>query len=255
MLNLELEANVATGKPSDDLKRTFQYMLEASYGQFVTPSNLLYAGAAAPALWYSFDQDDRLSQLARSKRIPGHIQATGDLGVVFNMPLTPIGLYYIGRSMENSHLMQFMMEYSATLYLALGESALMSLIPIHERPDTSRSDFWETAFRGKSSFPSGHMLPYAALTFKTFQFYGPWWTLPPLVLTVWASQQRVLDGKHYVSDVVGSFFLAAFASEGVRRSAGYQGNHPVYRWIFERSWALGVTRYQGIPGIQMATSF
>lgn len=246
---------IATGEFKKDVAQTFSYLLHGSYLQFTQPSNLLYAGAAAPALWYSFDQDKRLSNLARSKKMPKHVEITGELGVFFNMPIAPTAVYLWARHKENTHVMQFMMETLATTWLALAESGLLSFIQIHERPVTTESDFWEKAFRGDSSFPSGHMIPYAALTFKTFQFYGPWWTIPPLVLTVWASQQRVMDGKHYVSDVVGSFFLTAFASEGVRAAAKYQGNHRLYKWLFERDFNLGLLRHEGAVGPMVSIGF
>lgn len=233
---------VATGLWQEDLKGSFKLLFQGALEQFQTPSNLAYAVPASGALWYTFSHDDRLSDLARSKKMNGAVKTVGDMGVFFNMPLTPVAVYALGRHYESTHVMQFMMETAATLYLSLGESGLLSFIPIHERPVTSENNFWEKAFRGKSSFPSGHMIPYAAFAFKTLQFYGPWWSLPPFLLTAMASLQRVQDGKHYVSDVVGSFFLTAFASEGVRQAAGYKNNHPFYRWIVERDVQVGVVR-------------
>lgn len=253
--NLNANEKLATGDYKKDFFQTFSYLAHGSYLQFQQPQNILYAGAAVPALWFSFQEDDRLSNLARSKKMPKHIQVTGELGVFFNMPLVPAGVYFWARHKENTHVMQFMMETLATSWLALAESGLLSFIQIHERPDLRETDFWEEAFRGNSSFPSGHMIPYAALTFKTLQFYGPAWTVAPLVLTVWASQQRVMDGKHYVSDVVGSFFLAAFASEGVRAAAGYDNNHPTYKWLFEREFNLGIIRRDNAIGPLISLKF
>jgi membrane-associated phospholipid phosphatase len=246
---------IATGGFKHDVGLTFNYLLHGSYLQFTQPGNLLYAGVAAPSLWYSFEHDQRLSDLGRSKKMPKHVEIIGELGVFFSMPIAPAGVYLWARQQENTHVMQYMMETLATTWLALAESALISFIQVHERPETSETNFWEKAFRGNSSFPSGHMIPYAALTFKTFQFYGPWWTVPPLVLTVWASQQRVMDAKHYASDVVGGFFLAAFASEGVRAAANYKGNHPVYKWLFEREFNLGILRHEDAIGPMVSIRF
>ena len=53
-----------------------------------------------------------------------------------------------------------------------------------------------------------------ALTFKTFQFFGGYWATIPLALSYVASIQRMQDGKHWVSDIIGSFFLSAFALKG-----------------------------------------
>jgi membrane-associated phospholipid phosphatase len=246
---------VASGEWGADMGRTFKLMGHGAREQFVTPSNLFYLGLAAPALWYSFDQDDRLSTLARSKEMKKSVDIVGELGVFFAFPLAQAGVYEGARRAENHHLMQFAMEYTATMYLALIESAALSLISIHERPVDAGSDFWETAFRGKSSFPSGHMIPYAAMYFKTLQFFGPWWSIPPLVLTTMASLQRVQDGKHYLSDVVGSFFLTAFASEGVRQAAGHSSNHPFYQWAFERQFSVGLIQHQGVSGPLVAWRF
>lgn len=233
---------VATGDPYQDLKTTFYYLYDGSLKQFQQKNNLYYAAAAAPALWYSFEEDDRISELLRRKKLRGHVNFVGDLGVALNFPFVPIGLYYLARAKKSQHNMQFMMEYISTLGIALIESGVLSFVQIHRRPSEQDLSFWEDSFRGESSFPSGHIIPYAALTFKTLQFYGPWWSLGPLLLTVWSSQQRIQDGKHYLSDVVGSFFLAAFASEGVRASAGYGQNHPWYRWLYESEARLGLIR-------------
>ena len=76
-----------------------------------------------------------------------------------------------------------------------------------------------------------------------------------MVFTIWASQQRVMDGKHYLSDVVGGFFLAAMASEGVRAAAGYSKNHPTYKWLFERNFQVGVTRHEEAVGPMVSLEF
>lgn len=253
--NASAYAELASGKIGKDFKTSFDYLFKGSLLQFKQPQNLYYLGAAAPALWYSFDQDERLSDLARSKELPKHIDIVGDFGVFLNFPVAQAGLYYWARSKEKTHTMQFVMETFATTYLSLLESAFLSFIPIHERPDQNNLSYWETGFRGSSSFPSGHMIPYAAITFKTFQFYGARWAMLPMLLTVWSSQQRVLDGKHYVSDVVGGFFLTAMASEGVRAAAGYSKNHPTYKWLFERNFQVGVTRYEGAIGPRVSIDF
>jgi membrane-associated phospholipid phosphatase len=239
-----------------DFKLAFiDWPLKGFVEQFRTKSNLYIMGAAVPTLWYSFKHDDRLSALGRATEMPSFIDNVGDSGVIFNFPVIPIAFYALSLKTKNSHHAQFAAEYAASLYLALGESALMSFIPVHDRPDREGLNFFETAFRGRSSFPSGHVMPYAVLTFKAFQFYGPWWAIPPLALTVMSSLQRVVDGRHFVSDVVGGVFLAAFASEGVRQMAGYQKNDPVYKWVFEHDAHLGIIRHEGVVGPKVAWSF
>lgn len=231
------------------------YLARGAALQFTQVNNLGYALAATPALWYSFEEDDRLSQNAQTKKIPKHIDLTGDLGVALNFPLIPIGFYTYSRVTGKSLYAQFAMEYFATLYLTLAESGVLSFVDIHERPNKKDLSSWETNFRGDSSFPSGHIVPYSTLFFKTFQFFGPLWSLPPLVLTVWSSQQRVREGRHYVSDVVGAFFLTAFASEGVRAAAGYEGNHPLYKKWMERKIEVGFIEHRGAIGPRFSYNF
>ena len=133
---------------------------------------------------------------------------------------------------------------------------MISLVHVHDRPVENGVGFWETAFRGDSSFPSGHIIPYAALFFKTLQFYGPYWSVIPGALTVISGQQRVEDGKHYLSDVVGAVFLTAFASEGVRQAAGYADNHPFYQRHFEdKDVQVGLIHHRGHFGPRIVWSF
>lgn len=243
IISFSLNSQVfALGDQLEDLKKGVTLLLQGSKEQFTTKSNAYYLGAAIPSLLYSFNNDDRLSLNARSKNIPNYINIAGDLGVIFSFPVAPLSFYYLGRSSQDDHMMQFSVEFIAAMYLALAESSILSYIPIHDRPVTTGLSKWETDFRGGSSWPSGHIIPFASLFFKTLQFYGPVWSIGPAILTVLTSVQRVRDGKHHVSDVVGAFFISAFASEGVRQAAGYNKNHPIYKWIFENDASLGLVR-------------
>lgn len=230
------------------LKTSFSYLFQGSYLQFQEKNNLYYAAAATPLLWYSFDQDKRISNHARTKRIPKLMELASDLAPVLSFPLISFATYSYGVSHDDQKMIQFAQEYFGAMYLALLESAAISLIDIHQRPSSEGLSKVETSFRGKSSFPSGHVIPYATLAFKTFQFYGPYMAIAPAGLFVLTSMQRVQDGKHYLSDVVGGFFLSAFASEGVRRAGNYSGNHPAYKFIFERNATIGVIEHQGVIG-------
>ncbi len=230
------------------LTTSFSYLYQGSYLQFKEKNNLYYASLAAPALWYSFDQDKRISENARQKHIPKLIQLSSDLAPVLGFPLISFAAFTYGTKKDDLKMIQFAEEYFGAMYLAFLESAAMSLIYIHERPNSANLSKVETSFRGKSSFPSGHVIPYATLAFKTFQFYGPYAAIAPTALLVMTSIQRVRDGKHYLSDVVGGFFLSAFASEGVRRSGNFNDNHPSYKFIFERNVAIGIIENEGVIG-------
>lgn len=234
----------------EGLKSSVTYFYVGSYKQFVEPNNLYYAAAAVPALWFSFEEDKRISHHSRTKGIPKSLQITSDLAPVISFPLIPIAFFTYGVKKDDGRAVQFSKEFFATMYIALIESALLSAVDIHERPDNdvSKLSKWETNFRQNSSFPSGHVVPYAALTLKTLQFYGPWYSLVPATLFTMTSIQRIRDGKHYLSDVVGGFFLTAFASEGVRRAGGYADNHPVYKALFENNLKIGYIEHQGVLG-------
>lgn len=230
------------------LKSSMTYLSQGSYMQFSAKNNLYVATIAVPSLWYSFEEDKRLSNHSRTKKIPKYMQLSSDLAPVLSFPLIPIAFFSYGVKQDNDRAIQFAKESFATMYLALLESAALSVVDVHERPDSAKLSKWETNFRGKSSFPSGHVVPYATFAIKTFQFYGPYYAIIPSALFLATSVQRVRDAKHYVSDVVGGFFLAAFASEGVRKAANYQDNNVVYRTLFENNVNISYTSYQGVIG-------
>ncbi|MFA6237580.1 MAG: phosphatase PAP2 family protein [Bacteriovorax sp.] len=239
----------------DGLKTSCSYLYQGSYLQFREKNNLYYAAAAVPALWYSFDQDKRISANARTKHTPRLMKLTSDLAPVLGFPLISAATFTYGVMHDNSKMVQFAEEYFGAMYLAFLESAMISLIDIHDRPSTAGLSKIETSLRGDSSFPSGHVIPYATLAFKTFQFYGPIMAIAPTGLLILTSIQRVRDGKHYLSDVVGGFFLSAWASEGVRRAGNYSGNHPGYKNIFEKNIEVGIIEYQGVVGPKFTYNF
>ncbi len=238
-----------------DLKTTFNYLFKGGLAQFKQKQNLAHMAVGVPALWYSFEEDDRLSALLRSKKSNKVLDISGDLGVVLNFPIVPLTAYYLGRKNNDKKLVHFAMEYSASLYLALAESGLISFIHVHERPDTSNTSVWEEAFRGDSSWPSGHVVPAATLTFKTLQYYGPWWALIPGALTILTSYQRVQDGKHYMSDVVGGILLSALASEGVRAVANNKENNSFYNWLYRHDAMVGLLRYKNAIGPRFSFNY
>lgn len=232
----------------EGLKKSFSYLYQGSYSQFQEKNNLYAAALAAPMLWYSFDQDKRISDNARAKSIPKAIQLSSDLAPVLGFPIISFATFSLGIKKDDAKMVQFAQEYFGAMYLAFLESAAISYIKIHRRPSESNLAKIETQFRGDSSFPSGHVIPYAALALKTFQFYGPLAATVPTTLFVLTSIQRVRDGKHYLSDVVGGFFLSVWASEGVRRAGQFNDNHPAYKFLFERNATFGIIEHEGTIG-------
>lgn len=239
----------------DGFKSSLTYLYQGSYLQFSEKNNLYYAAAAVPSLWYSFEEDKRVTANGRTKKIPKYMQISSDLAPLLSFPIIPIAFFSYGVKKDDDRAVQFAKESFATMYLALLESAALSTIHIHKRPDDKKLSQWETNFRGASSFPSGHVIPYATFALKTFQLYGPYYAIIPSALFVATSVQRVRDGKHYLSDVVGGFFLTAFASEGVRKAADYKGNNIVYRSLFEHNFRVGYTAYEGAIGPRISVEW
>lgn len=238
-----------------ELKNTLTFMRDGSYLQFTTKTNLYGAAVATPALWYSFKEDERISRHQRTKHISNFTQVASDLAPALSFPIIQGIFLTYGIKNDQRHEVEFATQTMATMYLALLESAALSVIDIHQRPDEEKLSKWETQFRGKSSFPSGHVVPYAALAIKTYQFYGPAWAIAPFGLYVATSLQRVRDGKHYMSDVVGSFFLTLFASEGVRKASTYKNNHPLFNAIFDRNVNISYLYYKGSFGPKITLSW
>lgn len=241
-------ADLTAGAYGEGLKSSLTYLYRGSYLQFKAKNNLYVAAAAAPTLWYSFEEDKRLTFHSMTKSVPKYMQISSDLAPVISFPIIPLAFFTYGLKKDDSTAMQFAKETFATMYLALIESAALSVIDIHERPKKDKLSKWETNFRGDSSFPSGHVIPYAALTLKTLQFYGPYYAAVPGALFLATSLQRVRDGKHYFSDVVGGFFLTAFASEGVREAAKSDHTSSVYRSLFENNFTIGYIEHEGVIG-------
>lgn len=238
-----------------DSKETISLLLRGSYLQFTEVNNLYHSAWGVPLVWYSFEEDKRVQNRYGGTEIANVVDNIGDLGVVFNFPILHAGFYYYGKKTGNNHHVQFAKEYFAAMYLALTESGLLSYISVHNRPKTTDVSFWETEFRGDSSWPSGHVVPYMTLFFKTLQFYGPAWSALPLALSVVSSMQRIQDNKHWLSDITTSLLLSAWASEGVRKAAGYDKNHSFYKWVFEHDASIGFMRYQNAYGPKIAWRF
>lgn len=232
----------------DGLKTSFQYFYQGAYLQFTEKNNAAVTVVAVPSLWYAFEEDKRITNQQMTKKIHNYMKTASDLAPFLSMPILTSGFYSYGVLKDNTRAVQFATETFATLYLALIESSALSLIQIHERPRMSELSGWEKNFRSKSSFPSGHVIPYIAVAFKTYQFYGPYYAILPSALYVATAFQRMRSGRHYFSDVVGSIFLTAFAAEGVRKAGGFSENHPSFKRLFERDIQLGYISYMGTVG-------
>ncbi len=218
-----------------DLYQTFNLTFSGLKHQFLAPTNGYSLIAAAPIITYSFDQDKRILNVMKNKKKFGAFKIASDLAILANFPFLSYGLYRYSVTTQNEKLAMFAMEYTATLYGALLETWVLSMMDVHKRPDDDNLSTWETAFRGKSSFPSGHTIPFAALTFKTLEYYGPYAAILPFGLTCMVGYERVQGQKHYLSDVVASLFISFWASEGVRAAANYNNKSAWNNFILKHS--------------------
>ena len=243
-----------------ELKKDFldslQWAYQGSYRQFQGWQNLILWAGAIATTGYFLDHDKRISNNLVQKNDNVHLaEFVGKGSALFNTPLFALGMYYWGRSRKDDKMVQFSKEYFSALVLALVETNLIAIIPVHDRPDQKELSFWEKVVRGQSSFPSGHTIGYAVLGFKTLQFYGPLMALLPLTFTALTGFERVHSRKHYISDIVGATFISFMASEGVRYATGYKNNHPFYKWVFEHDVALNFIRKDQAPGLMFSFSY
>lgn len=240
----------------EDFKTTLGYMGKGSYLQFTsTPTQvaLLMGGASMYYLLRHNDfHDKRMSNSISNKSMPKYIETISDYSPIFNSPLFPAIFYAVARNNQDEKMIRFAQEYLATLGLTQIEANLLSAIPIHERPNTDDLNMWETRFRFGSSFPSGHTLGYLTLGLKAIQFYGPLYGVLPIAMGVATAYERVQSEKHYLSDVVMSFFFAFMGSEGVRMASSFKDNHPTYKWLFENNLNISYMRYLDAPGLRVS---
>lgn len=220
----------------DDLLKSIKIIFKSSYMQFSRPTSWAILGGGGLALWPIFNGDKKyLNKYSRNKPNSFLTFYGGTVSNVFNFPIIPITTYLMAKKSRNRKLYDFSIEYTACLYLALAEAGILSIVPVHKRPNGDEDlNFWEKAFRFESSFPSGHTIGFATLTFKVFQYYGPLYAIIPLASTIIASFERVKSQKHYPSDVVGSLLVSLLASEGTRIVYNKPKHyHGIYKFIFD----------------------
>lgn len=240
----------------DDFKTSISYMGKASYLQFSTTQNLVLLGIATGAVAYFLHHDDQIANKAmRNHKNKGIFHTISDSAILFNTPIVPLIFYSMGRNNNDEKMIRFSQEHLAALGLGLIETVVISAVPFHERPSTQNLAPVEKYLRGKSSFPSGHVIGYSVLSFKTFQFYGPIAALAPALGMVITSYERIQSEKHYASDVIASAFLSLLASEGVRMASNYDKNHPIYNWIFAHNLNINYIKNNEIPGISISLNY
>lgn len=238
---------------SNDFYDSLKMLGKGSYLQFTDAPSIFLGGAGAVTLAAAFFQKETIENEIRSKKASDSEVIISDLNIIFSLPIIPLGTWLIAKKTDNQKLRSFAKEYFATLYLTKAEVFTLSFIPINKRPNSDGINTFEKNFRGKSSFPSGHMVPASTLFWKTFQYYGPLYASIPAAWTITTAYQRVNSKRHHITDVIGTFFLAGMANEGVRVAAAHKNNHPLYKWIFEHR--LSFNFFKGKDVIQTTLDF
>ena len=112
---------------------------------------------------------------------------------------------------DDDKAVHFGLELAATQLIVSIEVILISQIPFHKRPAIEKGDrpdkdqnFLNDALRGRSSYPSGHMIGLSTLMFKGWEHYGWKVGLPATIATIFTGWARVQAGEHYLTDVVGN---------------------------------------------------
>lgn len=240
----------------DDAYEVLKWSYQGAYKQFSGTQNLLLTGLAILSTSYFIKNDKEISDNVVKKHSNEKVlRFISDSSIIFNTPLIPLAFYGAGVVRKDKKMMSFAKEYMASMTLALFETGVISMIPVHQRPDQKELTVWETAFRGQSSFPSGHVVGYTILGFKAFQYYGVFAAAIPLGLAFATGFERVHAEKHFISDVVASGAISFLASEGVRYAANFDDNHPLYEWIFNHDFTINYTRNYGVPGMMMSFTY
>lgn len=189
---------------------------EGFWRQFTYSSSLTTLGLGAGAVWAADSLDQRgVDALADNSFLTSDLVSfLGDETSIM-LGFTPLVTYYLARWRKDEKLYRFSVETFASLSLAWAETIALSQIDYHVRPRDEGQDpassFFDTALRGKSSWPSGHLIAPFTVTFKVWDYYGWKAAVVPAGLTVLAAGNRIADGSHYPSDIVAAGVLSLAA--------------------------------------------
>ncbi len=195
--------------------------------QFTEPDSLFLMAGVGLATALLAVRETGLQQSIEDAALLGPVgQKIGDVtGVALNFGLVPIGVYTLGRWTEDDKAVHFAIELAATQAIALVETFAISQLPFHQRPLIERGEmsadegnFLNDTLRGRSSYPSGHMIGIAAVMFQGWQWYSWRLGLPATLATAFIGWARVEEGQHYVSDIFGTIAITGIAALAVSRT-------------------------------------
>ena len=204
-------------------------------------------GAVVTGVTFIGDEDAWQLRIEERNLFGDGFEKAGDWGgLALSIGIVPVATYTVARIVDDERAIHFAMEVAAVQIITSIETLLISQIPVHERPVEGRGDVereeqdFFNVIRGRSSFPSGHAAGPAAIAFKSWEFYGWKLGVPATLAALLVGYARVQEGQHFVSDVVGSYALAAVASWAVssaRNPFTYRG----VRWMpYASSQGAGV---------------
>ncbi len=139
--------------------------------------------------------------------------------VTVAMGFVPLVAYGLSYHLEDEKLRSYSLETLGALSLAYSEVVLLSQLPTHERPrfdGTEESGFFNSALRGKYSWPSGHMVAPTMITLKTWDYYGWKAAMVPATIGAVSTASRLGGGWHYASDMVAAVALSVSAHWATR---------------------------------------
>lgn len=206
-----------------DLGETLSIAWHASYGQLLHSDTLLTLSLGTVATWITDDNDDAwLASLQETEFLTsGIFDSLGDQ-TALALSAAPVVTWLISNWTHDEKLHRYSIETMSAIALTYAETEIITnAIPTHERPRTEAGDettnFFDTAFRGKYSFPSGHLIGPFIVTLKTWDYYGWKAAVIPATVTGVSTFNRIADGSHYPSDIVAAAVLSLSAHFATRR--------------------------------------
>lgn len=196
---------------------------KSSYTQLLYSDTLTTLGVGTFATWAADANDDGWLRKLRSREyLTNDVMSVIGDETALAITALPLVTWWLANHYEDEKLRSYSLESLSGITLVYAETLFIAhVVPTHERPRDEDGDpatgFFDTAFRGKYSFPSGHLIAPLMLTMKTYDYYG--WkaaVIPGTVASV-SAFNRIGDGSHYPSDVVAATVLSISAHLSTRR--------------------------------------